>query len=183
MKKYSLSAIGRDRPGIVAALAGPLFKRGCNIEDSSMTILEGEFAVILIMSVPDEVDPAALRRDMEEAGRRVGLTMDMKELPGRAGVEGGPPSNYIITLHGEDRTGIVYKSAELLAELGVNITDLETKAAHGKGSDGKDLYMMVMEVHVPEEVDEKELGERFEKLSEELGVRIKINPIEDYGEL
>ncbi len=183
MKKYSLSAMGRDRPGIVAALAEPLYRHGCNIEDSSMTILEGEFSVILIMSIPHDVDPQSLGAEIREAAERVSLTIDIKEIPEGNTRAALPLSNYIITLHGEDRTGIVYKTALLLAELNINITDLETKARHRKGGAGKDLYLMVMEVYIPEEVEMAYLRRQLDSLSEDLGVKISLNPIEDYGEL
>ena len=45
-----MSAIGKDRPGIVADLAELIFEHGCNLEDSSMTILGGEFAVLLLFT-------------------------------------------------------------------------------------------------------------------------------------
>src|SRR6266850_6447998 len=47
---YALSAIGRDRPGIVADLAELIYDCDCNLEDSSMTILGSEFAVLLLLS-------------------------------------------------------------------------------------------------------------------------------------
>src|SRR6185312_9317468 len=47
---FALSAIGRDRPGIVADLAELIFECDCNLEDSSMTILGSEFAVLLLLS-------------------------------------------------------------------------------------------------------------------------------------
>src|SRR5205823_2219866 len=51
MKKwFALSAIGRDRPGIVADLAELIYECDCNLEDSSMTILGSEFAVLLLLS-------------------------------------------------------------------------------------------------------------------------------------
>ena len=45
MKMLSLSAIGKDRTGIVSSISEILFKLGCNIEDSTMTLLSGQFAV------------------------------------------------------------------------------------------------------------------------------------------
>ena len=47
---YALSAIGRDRPGIVADLAELIYECDCNLDDSSMTILGSEFAVLLLLS-------------------------------------------------------------------------------------------------------------------------------------
>ena len=47
---FALSAIGRDRPGIVADLAELIYECDCNLEDSSMTLLGPEFAVLLLLS-------------------------------------------------------------------------------------------------------------------------------------
>ncbi len=43
---FAITAIGKDRPGIVAGVSKALYDLGTNIEDSSMTILSGEFAMI-----------------------------------------------------------------------------------------------------------------------------------------
>ena len=47
---FAVTIIGKDRPGIVADTAEILFRLGCNVEDSSCTILGGNFAMILIIS-------------------------------------------------------------------------------------------------------------------------------------
>ena len=47
---FALSAIGRDRPGIVADLAELIYECDCNLEDSSMTILGSEFAILLLLT-------------------------------------------------------------------------------------------------------------------------------------
>ncbi|MHB8330407.1 MAG: ACT domain-containing protein, partial [Acidimicrobiales bacterium] len=60
MPRFSLSAVGADRPGIVAAVSGVLVDLGCNLEDSTMTILQGHFAVLLVVSAAPGVAPGAL---------------------------------------------------------------------------------------------------------------------------
>jgi len=186
MKKFSLSAIGRDQPGIVAALTEPLFKSGCNIEDSSMTILGSEFAVILLMTLPREVDFKALVHEINEVGRQCALTIDMKEVAGKEHEEPTALSNYILTLHGEDSTGLIYKTACLLFDEDINITDLETKTAHREAGDGggaTQLYMMMMELYITEKTELTGLKSRLKALGEELGVSISLKPIEDFGRL
>jgi len=50
--RFAVSVFGRDRPGIVAAVTGVLAGAGCNLEDTSMTILRGHFAMMLVVSGP-----------------------------------------------------------------------------------------------------------------------------------
>ncbi|MBV8303503.1 MAG: amino acid-binding protein, partial [Acidimicrobiia bacterium] len=47
MGHYAVSAVGADRPGIVAAVTRVFVEHGCNLEDTSMTILRGHFAMML----------------------------------------------------------------------------------------------------------------------------------------
>ncbi|MFQ5441944.1 MAG: glycine cleavage system protein R [Thermodesulfobacteriota bacterium] len=180
MKRYALSAIGRDRPGIVAAVTKALYEHDCNIEDSSMTILEDEFAVILIMTMPEEGDEEALLMAMKEVEGEFGLIVNLKELLPPVPGEEAENANYMITLHGADKSGIVYKTAALLAEMGVNITDLETKAL---GAEGERIYIMMMEVFSPEGTDIKGIEGKLNELGKEIGVTIKIKPVESFEPL
>ncbi|MFL5879210.1 MAG: glycine cleavage system protein R [Actinomycetota bacterium] len=52
MARFAVSVFGRDRPGIVAAVSRVLADAGCNLEDTSMTILRGHFAMMLVVAGP-----------------------------------------------------------------------------------------------------------------------------------
>ena len=64
MRTFAVSAIGADRPGIVAAVTGALLPHGINIEDSRMAILGGRFAMMLVVTVPEDADLQAVRSDL-----------------------------------------------------------------------------------------------------------------------
>ena len=59
MPSFALAAIGKDRPGIVAAVSKVLYELGCNVEDSSMTMLRGNFAVMLVLAAPEGTTASA----------------------------------------------------------------------------------------------------------------------------
>jgi glycine cleavage system transcriptional repressor len=75
VNKVILSILGRDRPGIVAAVARVLFEQGCNIENVSQTMLQSEFAGIFIVSLPPglavETLHAALFKHLSAVGLHV----------------------------------------------------------------------------------------------------------------
>jgi glycine cleavage system transcriptional repressor len=179
MGRYALTAVGRDRPGIAAAVTKALYEHDCNIEDSSMTILQDEFAIILIMSGPDTMDVSSLEGALNGVESSMGLTIHLKEIEKEA-APGGPESSHLVTVSGYDKPGIVYKTAEMLAKWNVNITDLETKVIQGEE---KKIYIMVIEVYMPEKVDEKVVTDALKTLGDSLGVTIKIKPIESYEAL
>jgi glycine cleavage system transcriptional repressor len=144
VSEFAVTAIGRDRPGIVAAISRALFDLDGNIEDSQMSILRGHFAVMLIVSVPDRVSAEALADHLgpvrEELGLEAITCNPIDELDAVM-----DPASHVVTVYGADHPGIVNAVSHALADLGVNITDLETRLT---GADDNPLYTMVIEVAV-----------------------------------
>ncbi len=141
----AVTAIGRDRPGIVAGITSVLLEMDGNIDDSQMSILHGQFAVMLIVSVPDDTSPDELSARLEEAGREFGLaaiTVSPVE-----DLERGPRATHVLTVYGADQPGIVHGVAESLAVRQINITDLRTRRT---GTDEKPVYTLMMELSIPE---------------------------------
>ena len=139
-----MTAIGQDRPGIVAAVSRALLDLEGNIEDSQMSILRGHFAVMLILSVPDSVSSEAL-------ADRLGLVREELDLeaitlnPVGDAVAAMPRASHVLTVYGADHPGIVHAVSWTLAELGVNITDLETRVG---GDVESPVYVMQIEVAI-----------------------------------
>ena len=142
MAEFAVTAIGRDRPGIVATISVALLELEGNIEDSQMSILRGHFAVMLIVKVPEHVDADKLDRRLGEAGAELGLEAVTVNQVDELGGPAARPS-HVITVYGADHPGIVHAISSALAERGVNITGLETRVV---GAPGSQLYVMTLEV-------------------------------------
>ena len=165
-------AVGADRPGIVAAVTGVLVEHGCNLEDTSMTILRGHFTMMLVVETPAAADAAGLRSALEAAA--AGVDVAVTVLPIEEGVTQAPAGDpWTVSVYGADRPGIVHGVASLLAGLGVNIGDLTTRVV---GSPDQPVYAMVLEVTVPPRVDPAELERRLGELAGELGVECSLHP-------
>ena len=176
MPHFALSAVGRDRPGIVAAVSEALLAHSANIEDSQMTILRGHFTMVLVVATPEGEDIEALRGDLEQARERLeleGLTLSpLEELDPSA----DPIPSHIVTLYGADHPGIVHAATAALAERGVDITDLTTKLVT-EGS-GTPLYALMMEIAPPPEADVEELESALRSVADEQGVDVTVRPLE-----
>jgi glycine cleavage system transcriptional repressor len=176
MAKAVVSGIGPDQPGIVAAIGNILFRHGCNIEDSTMTRLAQEFAVIIIISVPDNVSYAELQREFETLEDTHSMTVLVKRIPSNLALETHVPHNpYMISVAGADRTGITYKVAGKLAEMDINITDLNAQVI--QGDDGP-VYIMMVEVDIPQSIAIQTVEEELSMLSRDIGVEIQVRPLE-----
>jgi glycine cleavage system transcriptional repressor len=167
----AVTAVGRDRPGIVAAITGVLLEFGGNVDDSQMSILHGQFAVMLIVSVPEGSDLDAISRRLHEVGTELDLGgITVSEV---SGLDRGPGPSHVLTVYGADRPGIVHDVAALLARHDVNITDLRTRRT---GSPDAPLYTMMMEVSVP--ASASGLEEALGGLAGEKGVEAHLAELE-----
>lgn len=177
MGHFSVSVVGKDRPGIVAEVSRILFEQGCNIEDSTCTILSGQFAMILVVFHPKITPVGELSLAFDEVRSNMGLMVTLHPLKDEEVVHEkafvGHP--HIISVYGADRPGIVYTVTKELARRKVNITDLNTQVA---GAKDRPVYVMVLEVDIPEAVDMKELEKEFDRIRKELSVSITVRPIE-----
>ncbi|MBI2487440.1 MAG: ACT domain-containing protein [Deltaproteobacteria bacterium] len=176
-KFFVITAIGKDRPGIVAGVSKVLFDLGVNIEDSSMTILRSEFAMILIISTEEGVDASDFESHFRELSDKLSLFISVKGIEEREVCSKKPYSGmpYIISVIGTDKPGIVYRVAQLLSSKKINITDLNTKVVPGERTP---VYTMIIEVDVPEYVDIALLEEEFSLLEKEMAIDISIREIE-----
>ena len=174
--RWIVTALGKDRPGIVAGVTKILYKLGCNLEDSAMTRLEGEFTVMLIFSGPAKLTQQALCQAFTPIERQLKLVVHLKPLskpetsaPRKAG------GAYSISVYGTDRSGIVFRVAEALAQIGINITDVHT---HRSAGAGPALYLMLLEVEVPTKMSPETLEQRLKRLGKTLGVEVSLRPSE-----
>ena len=172
---FALSAIGRDRPGIVADLAGLIYECDCNLEDSSMTVLGSEFAVLLLLSCEGEDVERRLSTGCKRLEWEKRLTVFFRPLEGdgppRPAGTPGTPMECAVT--GVDKAGIVARVARVLADHGVNITALSTQSRPEPES-GTPIYTMRIQMTVPRTVDRQALRAELERVAADLRVDLAL---------
>ncbi len=174
---FALSAIGRDRPGIVADLAELIYECDCNLEDSSMTILGSEFAVLLLLTGEgDEVE-----RRLSSACKRVEwekrLTVFFRPLEGEPVPYGisHRAKPFELQAVGVDKAGIVARVARCLASQQINIAQMSTASRPEPGT-GTPIYSMRIRMEVPESVDTAALRRDLDAVAQALNIDISLQP-------
>jgi glycine cleavage system transcriptional repressor len=173
MPSYALAAIGRDRPGIVAAVSKVLYEQGCNVEDSSMTLLRGNFAMMLVLAAPDGLTADALAASLRPACGDLGLLFDVLPVDDVATT---PHPSHILTVYGADRPGILYRITDALAATAVNITDLNSRLV---GEAASPVYAVMLELAVPDTTDVDGLEVVLRQLASDVGVDLTMRPLDE----
>ncbi|HWH31525.1 MAG TPA: ACT domain-containing protein [Egibacteraceae bacterium] len=168
MGELAVTAVGADRPGIIARVTGVLLEHGGNLEDSSMTILGGQFAIALLVRA--DSGAAELERALAAATQDLGLLVAVREVDPQG--RSAEPT-HMVSVYGADRPGIVHAVAETLAEHEVNVTDLTTRVL----GDERPVYAMVLEVALPGDVTDAALDAALREAV--AGVEVTVRPLDD----
>jgi len=176
MPQYAVSAIGRDRPGIVAAVTRVLLRHGLNIEDSQMSILRGRFTMMLVVGAADGVAVGSIGPELDAVREELDLDALSFEPVTPADAEAPAEPTHIVTVYGVDHPGIVEAVASALAAADVNITDLETRLV--SDDVGEDLYAMMLEVAPPAGASDADLEAALAPARAAQGVEVSIRELE-----
>ena len=173
MKKYFVfSALGKDRPGIVNQMSKAILDCGCNIEDSRMTVLGGEFALILMVSGHWGAI-TRLERQVPVLEKKLELTILARHTEPRSAVQDMVP--YTVDVVSMDHPGIVHEIADFFATRDINIEEMSTwtyPAAHT----GAPMFSLNMTVSLPSGVHIGRLRDEFTGFCDNLNLDATIEP-------
>ena len=167
MRNIIISAIGTDRPGIVSELSGIITSNGGNVEESRMSRLGSDFAIIMLITVaPDWVESleVALKSITE-----INITTKPTTL-----LQVGDGRQFSINLNGADNEGIVKVLSKYLAKKSINILEIETHISQAPVS-GTPLFNLNASVSIPHDVEEEVIQADLFQIAQDLGVEIQLN--------
>ena len=174
--RWIVTALGKDQPGIVAGVTKILYQLGCNLEDSAMTRLGGEFTIMLAFSAKAAQTEEKLSKAFAPLAKRLKLTIHLRSLTkSEAAAPRKHGSAYLITVYGADRPGIVFHMSDALAKVGVNIQDVHT---HRSAASGPSLYLLMLEVEIPPKRSVASVEKQLTRIAQRLKVEVSIRPSE-----
>ncbi|MGB1221407.1 MAG: glycine cleavage system protein R [Alcanivoracaceae bacterium] len=152
-----ISALGSDRPGIVQSLSGAVLARHGNILDSRMTVLGGEFAVLMLVA-GDDSNLEALEKAAPALEKELGLTITVKRT--RERVAGSGALAYGVEVVAMDNPGIVHDIADFFSSRGINIDDLTT-GTYAAPHTGTRMFSLHMALSIPSQESVSSLKDAF----------------------
>ena len=168
-----LTAIGPDRVGIVDDLSTAVTGAGCNIEESKMAVLGGEFAVIMLVSgAAAGID--TLCRSIPAIGGKLSLHVECRPTGGPRAREKGRP--YLLEAIALDAPGIVQSVTAVLRGHAINIEELDTDTAAAPWT-GAPMFRMKARLVVGPAVSIARLKAELDRLQEEHDLDITLKPV------
>ena len=161
-----ISAIGTDRTGVVQDLTKVVLDCGGNIEESRMTTLGSEFAMLLLVS-GNWHTLSRLEKELGKLGETDDLSFTIKKTDEKPVEEDRMP--YAVDVVALDQQGIVFKLANFFATRDIEIADVAT-SSYAAAHTGAPMYSVQMTVNVPSSQYVSQLREEFYDLCDEMNL-------------
>ena len=176
-KKFAVSIMTEDRPGIVASVSGCILEMQGNLAAISQTVVNGYFTIILIAEFSSDVTVEIFQKQLLGAGREGEYSVIVREYrePAAKGAEKCHSQHYVLTITGIDTSGLVYQISNNMAKRGVNIVDI---SGHREG----DQIILVAQLVVPEEIDLMCLQDEFAAFGMKKNISVHLQHINIFKE-
>jgi glycine cleavage system transcriptional repressor len=168
-----LSAIGTDRTGVVQDITKVILACGGNIEESRMTTLGAEFAVLMLVS-GNWHTLSRLETALDKLTADNNLTISIRKTGARTGSENRMP--YAVDVVSLDQQGIVFNLADFFAARDIEIADVATRS-YAAAHTGSPMFSVQMAVNVPSGVPISQLRDDFMELCDRLNLDAILEPV------
>ena len=168
-----LSALGKDRPGILDELSKTILEHDGNLADSRMTVLGGEFAILLLVE-GNWNTLAKLEDAIPALAQKTNLTITVRRTEER------PPASdllpYSVEVVSLDHPGIVHSLSNFFSRRNINIEDMMT-SSYAAAHTGTPMFSVTMSVGIPSDVHIATLREEFMEFCDSLNLDAVLEPI------
>lgn len=168
-----LSALGEDRPGIVDEISRCVMDCGCNILDSRMAVLGGNFALLLqvngnwntLAKLEGQLQGLSERLDLSVTARRSGELLSGTDL-----------LPYAVEVIALDQPGIVHNLARFFSKRKINIQEMVT-SSYAAAHTGTPMFSVHMTVSISPNTRISDLREDFAAFCDNLNLDAVIEPV------
>lgn len=168
----AITASGEDRVGLVEQLSMHITESGCNIEESRMSVLGGQFALIMLISGPWNA-LAKLESQLPALKDQLGLTIVHSRTRKRERTQ--PVITYDIDVVAMDHPGIVHRLASFFSRNGINIEELQTDSYPAPHT-GTQMFSVSMSVGIPASTHIPTLRSNFLDYCDDLNLDANFAP-------
>lgn len=173
MAQIILTAVGSDRPGLVADLTKHVHEAGASLADSRMVNLRGHFALLALIEGSEEA-VAAAKRALEASAAAMGLRLEIQTADKIAPAASGTVP-YRLKTYSMDQPGIVARVTEVLRKHNVNVEELETRVESAPFA-GTPLFLLEAVVTLPAGTSARKVRDELAGLGDAIGCDVDLDP-------
>ncbi len=161
-KKFVISVMSKDRPGIIADITTVILNMDGDLADLNQSVLGGYFSMILIADFGEDVTVKTLEAGFSRIESETSLEAIVKEIDGDHTLNEMilPSETYVVTGQGKNRKGLVKVLGDFFYGHNINVLDLVTARS-------EKMYTMIFQVDLSHIKSMKDLRAELELLGSE----------------
>jgi len=164
--KLIISASGPDRKGIVSEISSIINQCNGNIETSRMIRLEEQFSILILIKIEN--------KNRENLKNKINEIENLKvDVNATSSINKTYKNKFHLYINGADNEGIVYSFSNYFSKLNINIEEINTSIKNAPVS-ATPLFMMDIIITSSEKINENEIIQDLNKISEKLGVEANL---------
>jgi len=175
-KRYVLTLTGSDRIGIVKHVTETILECGGDVQASRMARLGGEFAMLLLVSIPDSETESLVENVENLSGE--GFKVSFTETEWGVAAKRKDWLPYRIKVRGANHEGIIHELSEQLSDQGIHIESVDTNVVPAPMS-GAPLFTMDAIVAVPPDLPKHQWQDDLEETADRLNVELEMSLYKD----
>jgi glycine cleavage system transcriptional repressor len=175
-KRFVLTLTGSDRIGIVELVTESILECSGDVQASRMARLGGEFAMLLLLSIPDS-ETAHLSDNVEKLSGE-GFKVSLTETEWGVSTKRKDWLPYRIKVRGANHEGIIHEISEQLSDQGIHIESVDTNVVPAPMS-GAPLFTMDAIVVVPPDLPKHKWQDDMEEAADHLNVELEVSLYKD----
>jgi len=127
--------------------------------------------MLVAFSGPAALTADTVKRALERVRGELGLTVEVGPLSAKEAKPHKPRGHLaLISVHGPDKPGVLFRLSSLMAKLKINLTDVNThRMAESRHAPG---FVLFVEAEVPPSLSLDDVRKKLQALGKELGVSI-----------
>ena len=178
MKKYLIiSAIGKDRLGLVKELSRAVLECDCNLVDSRMTVLGTEFAALMMVH-GNWNTLTKLEMQLKRLEAALDLTILTKRTEARVLTNDVLP--YMVEVVATSQPGFIHHLASFLTSRSINIEEM-TARSYSAPHTGTAMCTVNLVVGIPANTHIAMFREEFLDFCDDLNLDAMFEPLKGYG--
>ncbi len=168
-----ISAVGSDRTGVVQDLSKVILSCDGNIEESRMTTLGSEFAMLMLVS-GNWATLSKLEKRLNNLGDTKNLSISIRQTDARK--PSGDRMPYAVDIVSLDQQGIVFNLANFFTSHDIEIADVLTRS-YAAAHTGSPMFAVQMAINVPSTIHIAQLREEFLEICDRLNLDAILEPV------
>lgn len=166
MKSFIITIVGKDRPGLIDAVAQVVYQHSGNWLASNFSHMAGHFAGFAEIHVPEQ-NEAELKTKLEQIPD-LQITVHPGDTPEKPELNAA-----VIEILGNDKPGIVQELTSVLNQFNLNISQFDSSCGSAPNW-GSALFKAKAHIEIPQDFDVDELREALEQVANDLMVDIDL---------